>query len=141
MGADYKPGKGMFEYQAPAVLNQAGPNINQWYDILPETENVRIYRIGCGVLLANETLAVQILIDGQVIDGVGFVCAFGVDHYAYMYSAGIGRTDNIYLSNVVADEMHKAFMIEGRVVQVQMRKTTANGAGNLSGIVMYGQLS
>ena len=43
----------------------------------------------------------------------------------------LGTTSNLY---------QIPFIIEGKSVKVEVRKTTAAGAGNLTGIVAYGVL-
>lgn len=43
------------------------------------------------------------------------------------------------LSSAADMWLYRASDFEGRSVKVEMRKTSANGAGNLKGIVVYGK--
>lgn len=130
------PALGIWEYQTPATLLQVAPVQDQWYDILPETANVRVYRIAVNVEDVNETLEVQILIDGETMGASALAATHSTAYHAVLLPEPVSRTDLIFLHTTITDLA--AFVIEGRSVQVQVRKTTAAGAGDLTGIVVYG---
>ena len=102
MGADYKPsGVAMFEYQAPAVLNQAAPVQNTWYTILDTTPNVRIYDIVINVEDVDESLDVRVTIDGEILPMGSVVAAIHSTNYAvHRYPDAITQGDNVYLRYV-----------------------------------------
>jgi hypothetical protein len=132
----------MFEYQAPAVLNQAAPVNGTWYDILPATDYVRVYQIAVNVEDTDETLEVQAIIDGETIQADDLACTHSTIYYGIRYLQPINRTDQIALTTASTIQLFdaQAFILEGHNVQIQVRKTTAAGAGNLTGIVQYGVL-
>lgn len=129
----------IWEYQAPAVLNQAAPVQNTWYTLLDTTSNCRILEVVVNVEDANETLEVKITIDGETIQADDLAATHSTDYYAYIYNSGVTRLDYVKLI-AYATEMpaaKNAFMIEGRSIKIEIRKTTATGAGNLTGICTY----
>ena len=133
--------KAMFEFQTPATLNQAAPVQNTWYTILDTTKNVRIYDIAVNVEDTNETLEVQVTIDGQTIGANDEACTHSTQYFALMKLEAISRVcEMILVSEAVHDDAFKSFVLEGKSVKVEVRKTTAAGAGNLTGIVAYGVL-
>jgi len=130
----------VYEYQAPAVLNQATPVQNTWYVILAAADNVRVYGIAVNIEDVNETIEVQITVDGETIAAVGFAASHSTTYYAKMVEDAINRTDLIDLTSGVTVRSDRAFLIEGHNVKVEARKTTATGTGNLTGIVTHGVL-
>ena len=141
MGADYKPsGVAMFEYQAPAVLNQAAPVQNTWYTILDTTRCVCVYQIGVGVEDTDETLECQITVDGETIAAVGRVSLHSTELGVYVKASSITLVDNAIITPI-ANVLGVTMVVEGHSVKVQVRKTTATGIGNLTGIVTWGQLA
>ena len=133
---------GMFEYQAPATLNQAAPVQNTWYTLLDTESNVRIYHICVGVEDTNETLEVQITIDGETIAADDEACTHSNTYHAWIFPNAINRTDlvKLIIHTTTDVSIYKGFLIEGKSVKVEVRKTTAAGAGNLVGICVYGEL-
>ena len=129
------------EYQAPVALNQATPVQDTWYEILAATDNVRVYHIYVNVEDANETLDVRLTIDGEVLVGAN-ACTESISYSMDIFGDAITRTDSLEFDKVPNDYVKmRAFMIEGKSVKVEVRKTTNAGAGNLTGIVMYGVLA
>ena len=140
MGADYNIGPRVFEYQAPAVLNQAAPIQNDWYVLLPTTLNCRVYKAVVNIEDTNETVEMEINIDGQTIQGNGFALVHSTSYYAVIEPNAITRIDLVDLFNDANIIRFLSFLCEGRSVQIRVRKTTAAGVGNLTGIVTYGIL-
>lgn len=118
------------EHQANATLNQAAPVQNTWYTILATTTNARILLIGIAVAVANETLECRLTVDGVVYTGIQAAIA------GTIYGLNFDRNGNFYTS-IVDFASYRAFLIEGRSVTVEVRKTTATGAGALTGQVMW----
>ena len=132
----------MFEYQPPAVLNQAAPVQNQWYDILLTTAYVRVYLIAVNVEDVNETLECQVIIDGETIDSTPFAATESTDYNVYLSPDAINRSALLLMGTLPGvEERRPAFVVEGHSVRVRVRKTTAAGAGNLTGIVIFGVLT
>ena len=129
----------MFEYQAPATLNQASPAQNTWYTILSATEHVRVDSIGIGVEDTNETLEVRITVDGETINvASGAAANHSTDYYIFMQTRAISQDFVMQISTSIDYPARRAFTIEGYNVKVEVRKTTATGTGNLVGVVTYG---
>ena len=131
-------GRIISEYQEPATLNQANPVQNTWYEILSATSNVRVYHIFVNVEDTNETLEVRMTIDGEVLVGSN-ACTQSVSYSIDMFGDAITRTDSLEFDKVPDDfTRYRAFLVEGKSVKIEVRKTTNAGAGNLTGLVMYG---
>lgn len=131
----------MFEYQAPVTLNQAAPVQDTWYPILDTTAYVRVYQISVNIADTNETLEVEVTVDGQTL--TGSVAATHTTSYAAVpRAAGIVRTAVmvLFVDDGTWWERARAFCFDGHSVRIRVRKTTAAGAGNLMGIVNYGVL-
>ena len=141
MTEQYSPGqKGIYEYQTPATLNQANPVQNTWYDILPVTRNVYVYQGSVNIEDNDETLEVQIIVDGETIEGSGVACTNSTNYYMHFSANAIARIDSVVVTNQANVPWGRSFLVMGRSVQIQVRKTTVAGVGNLTGLVMYGVL-
>jgi hypothetical protein len=131
--------RAMFEYQAPATLNQAAPVQDTWYDVLPVTKNCRVYEANVNVEDANEDLEFQIIVDGETIPSYALTATHSTNYIAGRESSAISRLDLIRLTSTTVSQ-YRGFLVEGHSVQIQVRKITSNGAGNLTGIVTFGVL-
>lgn len=122
------------EHQADATLSQAAPVQNTWYTVLDTTKNVIVYGLGVSIGVANETIETRFTIDGQVIGTTGINCDFGDDYRALFRTIHDGNIE------LVKDPLNiPAFLIQGRSVKIEVRKTTAAGAGTLTARVIYGK--
>jgi hypothetical protein len=135
----YQPGKDIWEYQAPAVLNQAAPVQNTWYYVLGTVTvpvaNCRVIAIGINIEDTNETLECDALVDGETIPS-STACTQSTPYFGYLYPEPITRIDNLVFANDTRI-LWKSHLFDGRRVQVRVRKTTAAGVGNLIATVMY----
>ena len=131
----------MFEYQTPATLNQAAPVQNTWYTILDTTKNCRVYAIAVNIEDTNETLECQVTIDGETMAGYAQSATHSTAYFGRIYPEPIARLDYMSLDTLAETRAgNLGFLIEGKSIKVEVRKTTAAGAGNLTGIVTYGIL-
>lgn len=142
---DNNPTGGIFEYQAPATLNQATPVNGTWYEIggtgyWATKKHVRIYGISVNIEDANEDIEVQITIDGETIAALATTCTHSTNYYCRLYPDAIDRVDEIDMDSSAVWTTYKSFVVEGKSVKIEVRKTSANGAGNLTAIVIYGML-
>lgn len=128
----------IWEYQAPATLDQAAPVQNTWYTILDTTLNARLLTIAVNVEDTNEDLQVQVIVDGETIEANSpATCVHSTRYFCTMTVNPITLVDYIELTPTVL-HYFRSFILEGKSTKVQVRKTTANGTGNLTGIVTYG---
>jgi len=126
------------EYQTPATLSQAAAVQNTWYTILDTTENIRVYQVVGRILTTGEDLEVQITVDGETIACTGVSCVAGSTYYIIKQNAN--DADKFTLVVREDEEMYpQAYLIEGRSVKIEIRKTSANGAGTLLGLAQYGR--
>lgn len=130
----------MFEYQAPATLNQAGPVQNTWYTILDTTAYVRVYDASINIEDTDETLEIQFTVDGQTMPATPVACTHSTKYECYLETEPITRVARINLVAGAPARRKPSFIIEGHSVKIEVRKTTAAGAGNLTGIISYGIL-
>ena len=125
----------IFEYQTPATLDQAAPVQNTWYTILDTTNNAIINGISVNVEDTDETIEVQLTIDGETLSG-SVAATHSTSYYVRHSLNGILRIDGLALGTTDYAQ-YRPYMIEGKSIKVETRKTTANGAGNLTGVVAY----
>ena len=136
--SSYKPL--VFEHQPDAILNQAAPVQNTWYTVLEET-NVRVNMIAISIATTGEDLEVQITRDGELD-----VCLAGVtvnpaaSHRAYLATYNYGNRTIVGASGGTQMAMINSFF-EARSVKIEVRKVTANGAGNLSAAVDWDKMT
>ena len=122
----------IYEYQTPATLNQAAPVQNTWYTLLDTTTNARIYEIAINIEDDNETLEVQATIDGETMQAVSLAANHSTEHWCYKRASAIGQNDAIAITSTDALNKQAAFILEGKSVKIEVRKTTAAGAGSLT---------
>ena len=128
----------IYEYQPPAVLNQGAPVQNDWYDLLPVTKNCRVKQIHVNIEDNDETLEVRMTIDGEVLIGSN-ACTHSTNYPVGVHADAELMTDVLEFDTVPAHfGKYRAFLKEGKSIQIEVRKTTAAGVGNLTGIVTYG---
>ena len=121
--------------QPDAVLNQPIPVQNAWYTVLDSKRPARIYCLAITVLVTDETLELRITVDGQVITGSIGVTA-GQNNYAYIYTSATLTA----IAFTTTPPQHRSFQTEGHSVKVEVRKTTAAGAGNLQAAVGWAKI-
>ena len=125
-----------FQQQPNASINQATPTQNQYYTVLDTTANCRIISIALRVADTNETLELKLTIDGNSIVKYNISAAAGTNYYATI-SQGAAYTESYLQAGTTDFSQYRAFLIEGRSVKVEIKKTTANGTGNLQCSIIY----
>lgn len=130
---------GQYEFQTEAALDQAAPVNGTYYTILDTVLNARIYGIVIQVDTTGETLQVRITIDGRTIESTAGACTNDTCYELIRRYTGI--TEDWIITDVANPfSQYKSFILEGRSVKIEVRKTTAAGGGNLKGRVVYGIL-
>jgi len=131
----YGSGHGdVMEHQPTATLTQAAPVQNTWYTILDTIANGRLIGVYFKVADTGEDLELRITIDGQTYVGVQAAVADtpyyinGID-----YSSGALSVQSV----LEVSQRKGAFLLEGRNIKVEVRKTSAAGAGTFSGRAEY----
>jgi len=121
------------EHQADAVLSQAAPVQNDWYVLLDTTRNCVVYGIEAGVATTDETLECRVTIDGQVLTGGLAPATAGTPYFILKTaeSASLIWTATIFAVN------QRYLGLMGRSVKIEVRKTTAAGAGTITARVQY----
>jgi len=125
------------QHQADATLSQAAAAQNTWYTILDTVVNARIYSIAVMMGTADETLEVRVTIDGQPLATVGVNCTAAA-WYIVRRSPSLAT---LALLAVTGAESENSFLLEGKSVKIEARKTTAAGANTLSGRAKYAILA
>jgi len=133
-GVHVEPGMAPPEMQPVLNFVQPAPVINIWYTVLDTERDPRLLKAVFRVLTTGESIQVRLIIDGQIWDSQAVAAVAGTWYYV-MYSSSM--PDYLYLTATTAMWAGYTFL-EGRSVQVQMRKTTANGAGDLEATLMRG---
>ena len=126
-----------WERQAEASLNQGTPTQNTWYDVLPETSDpTNVIVIAVCVEDTDEDLEFRATIDGNAHTEAWTATADSV-YYMYYAPAVYATTIQIISSTSVTATSYLGYTFRGHSVHLELRKTSANGAGNLNGICLY----
>jgi len=132
-GPPYLPARLML----PARIDQAAPVQNTWYTVLDTTLNVIVYTISVRVETTGETLEARITADGNVYTtSIAAVAATTYWIIAQHPEPNLPVTASDYSGVSCAAQYFTH--IEARSIKVEVRKTTAAGAGNLRARVNYG---
>lgn len=138
-GADYHPRTG--GAFAPPLYRDvrivtAAPVQNTWYTVFEGT-NVVVYDIHTLVMDVGETIALQLTIDGLTRSCPGVISVAGTN---YRLTRNLADSIiDIFTLIIRGDQKEHGVLFWARALKVEIRKTTAAGAGNLTGRIYYGQ--
>lgn len=116
-------------HQADETLAQAAPVQNTWYTVMDEVGQIRL--IAAEVVIngdTGETIEMRVIIDGNTYTTSGVAMA---GHAHYQISQDIYLTGMVLSLSQAGYHYYRPFLLEGRDIQVQVRKTTANGADEI----------
>lgn len=116
------------------TLNQAGPVQNTWYTILSTTKDLCIVGLVVSVQTTNETLEVEIVIDGNTYTNTNASVA-GTNYTVYMSLSDTTMSPVFDTGTYNTSLRYGKFC--GHSIQIRIRKTTAAGAGNIRAAVLY----
>lgn len=129
----------IFEHQADASIAQAAPVQNTWYTVLDTIKNGIIYQALVVVADTNETLEMRITVDGNVLDGS--VSATAGSSYFAVLQASADDELNLVLSTDTSNRPKiKDFVVQGRSIKIEVRKTTAAGTGTITARVKHAKI-
>ena len=126
-------------------FSQAGAAQNTWYTAL-EGANIAVNSFAVGCTVADETLEVQVTIDGVVISSAGAVaCTFGVNPYSNLPAIVVCTTGAAVFTQGAAAAAVTSLdsglpWLKGKAVKIEVRKTTAGGASAVTGKGVYHQI-
>ena len=124
------------EFQPDAVLVQAAPVQNDWYPVLAVVGSGLLIDIGLGVKTADETLQIEIIIDGVTLSEDPLAAVANGDYHAW-YKCDASE-DHYEIVFPAIDEYNRYLNLPFRhSLTVRARKTTALGAGDLVCIVVH----
>lgn len=125
--------------QPLATLTQAAPVQNTYYTILDTVLDARIYAIGVRIQDTGETLQVRLTIDGLVIESAAVACVAGQNNLIVIDNDCLPAMNEYTITTGINSyASYSQLLVEGRSVKIEVRKTTAAGAGTLYGRVQYG---
>lgn len=131
MGADYHAPPLFWQEQIDIFLDQAAPNVDQWYDVLELTGGgIGIRSISPAITIANETVQVEILIDGIT----RVAQAAMVVGTRYMVANRVYAAEPVFAAGADIPPMG---LWKCHSLRVRIRKITALGAGNLQCRLKY----
>ena len=122
------------QQQPDEVLNQANPVQNEWYTVLDTKINAQLQSVNLAVLVTDETLEVEVVIDGQTLTG-SVAATAGTNYFARLWPRDIKLE-----VSPTEDLFGRGESIDRRSIRVRIRKTTAAGAGNLMSRVKWAKL-
>jgi len=120
-----------FTQQARVDSGITPPVQNTWYTILDTTNNVHIYMLNVAINTTGETLQLRMTIDGQVWTR-NFTATAGIYYYI------LHGIDEPLFSSYDNDMNGRDF--EAKSIKIEVRKTTANGVGQLEWHCSFGKL-
>lgn len=123
-------------HKTTAILNQAAAVQNTWYTVLDTVSKVEVDFITIAMQTLAENLECRATVDGVVYTGVQASAIAGqIYHVARVLENvdGITMTVSIYTLMAKLNDSWKC-----RSFKFEVRKTSANGANELRGRVMYG---
>ena len=119
-------------------VDQVGPVQNTWYPICNVNDAI-LTSISVYVMTVGETLECRITIDGEVWDGQTIAANAGT-----AYQVVMTRNGNVlylyYVAGAATPAPDYYMGIRGQSIVVEVRKTTANGAGQLRACVIGSRL-
>lgn len=124
------------ELQPDATLTQAAPVQNTWYTILDTTLRVKLYLVVVRVNDTGETLEVRITYGGVAYTSLSVAAVAG--NYYFLRSRFEDSLANRWELTATANNVGRTSPITFDSLRIEVRKTTAAGAGNLLGRVIYG---
>lgn len=125
------------------VEDQAAPVQNTWYELVNEPNPLDLFFMAVGVRTTGETLDARVTINGTAYTKTGIAAAAG-SLYALYFS--VDAASGMYIANGAANTVTNANPWAGNVsmiidsLKIEVRKTTAAGAGNLFAIADYSKL-
>ena len=122
------------EYQGDARLAQANPVQNTWYTVLDTTKDVLLFSWFVMIATTDETIEVRMTIDGKVLTG-SLALTAGSSYYIYIDLRG---NDSLLFSTTAAMAARN-MALPARSIKLEVRKTTAAGAGTLYSRACYGR--
>jgi len=126
-----------YNHRAIALLPATAVVQNTWYTVLDTTERVRLIMINMQMLTNIETLQVQITVDGVVLAGEQVAAVVGTQYKVCLTASSYAQALALVTSADTAFLGLRPFLLEGRSVKVEVRKTTVVGAGNMTASVVY----
>jgi len=118
-----------------AQNSQAAPVQNTWYPIL-NTTNVILYDVQLKIATTGENLEIRITADGVVHGLFSAYAAVANTNYRVIYWL---RADSVAANTLdLSVAAPYGTLMSARAVLIEMRKTSANGVGVLSGSAHYG---
>lgn len=123
------------ERQPEVILDQAAPVQNTWYTFLITTTDIRLYGGTFRVATANETIEIELTIDGVTLTSSTACTANTV--YNLQMGHLISGTVLMPISGTALEREALGFPYDGHSMQIRIRKTTATGAGTLTFTMDY----
>lgn len=120
-------------------MDQAAPNQNQWYTVVDIGIPCFLSSVTAYVMTVNETLELEITLDGQVYEENG---GWGAN-FGTVYHINISRLGNVFWLDAIAGAANNIDANSGLYLNsllIRLRKVTAAGAGNLRSSVIGGVL-
>jgi len=123
-------------------FSQAGAVQNTWYPAL-EGSNIEVLCFAAGVTVADETIEIQVTIDGTVIStAAGQDCLFASNLHTSLPAVLTCTTGAaVFTQGAPAATITSLDSglpwLKGAAVKIEVRKTTAAGASAVTGIGVY----
>ena len=121
-----------YQVQPAEAIDQAAPGQNNWYLVGTVVGPGLLKDMASYVAVAGEDLEIRVTVDGIVITvGVARTHALGITQYPFIAISSV--TWNIQFS-AVPESSDLPFALG---LTMEIRKVTANGAGNLRGVFTW----
>ena len=131
-----------YSYQDPDYTESAAPPVvNTWY---PSTTlvNAKIYNILCAVEDTNETIEVQIVVDGHTIPAAALAATHSTEYACKIQNYVLTNTQAVVIEAAHTDISElKGYLCSGKSIVVSIRQTTDTGDGILKLLIEWSQLT
>jgi hypothetical protein len=120
----------------PHQLDQAAPVQNTWYTVC-DVVNAYFGSLSVYVMTVNETLEARITIDGVTWGNNTIAAVNGTVYYVRM--SRLGNVTNLVYDATGDHSIDNKVGTYGLSIKIEVRKTTATGAGNLRACAIMGE--
>lgn len=130
---EYAFGSMTLKHQTPAWSDDAAVQ-NTWYTVIDTTLRGLLHKVGMAMQTAAENLEMKLTIDGVEYNGAQAAAVAGTNYLPGAYVLDETGAPRLYFQTVLTiSPLNLPF----ETLKVEVRKTSANGANNLNGWVIY----
>lgn len=125
--------------QTNSMLDQVAPVQNTWYTVLDTTINVRLINLAINIQTTDEDLEVRLTYDNVTPEVCAYPAGAGAGTNLFIHPSVSANSATIQHAITTSFQYGRPYIGEYRSLKVEVRKTSANGAGNLRAGCVWAQ--